>query len=345
MTAKYATSLPATLTATITVAALVCILAAGCSRDAKPANPAGPIEQTTRKGPVSVTLRADRDTARIAEPIRLTVDALANEGVKVTLPPKAKTLGPFRVINIKDIADVPTGSKRLWRRVYELENYSSGKCELPAMTIEFLDRRDPKHATRGKVETKPIPLEITSVLEGRADPRKFRDIKGAVELPAEPTYTWVWITAGGASAAALAGMGAFVFLRLRRNRSLKAHLWAIRQLDKLKRDRLIEAGLVQRYYYRLSDILRQYILRRFALAAPKLTTAEFLAELRETAGFDDEQNELLRQFLTAADMVKFARVTPSVPEIRQSMQVAREFVTSTAAEQKSQKSSRQEVAA
>ena len=61
---------------------------------------------------------------------------------------------------------------------------------------------------------------------------------------------------------------------------------------------------------RLTDIVREYMEQRFHLRAERQTTAEFMADLERGKGIlSEEHRNFLRNFLTAADMVKFARIS------------------------------------
>ena len=59
----------------------------------------------------------------------------------------------------------------------------------------------------------------------------------------------------------------------------------------------------------LTDIVRDYMEQRFRLRAGRQTTAEFMADLERGKGnLSDHHRDFLRGFLTAADMVKFAKL-------------------------------------
>ena len=60
---------------------------------------------------------------------------------------------------------------------------------------------------------------------------------------------------------------------------------------------------------RLTDIVREYMERRFRLRAERQTTAEFMNDLERGKGnLSERHRDFLREFLTAADLVKFAKV-------------------------------------
>jgi hypothetical protein len=111
---------------------------------------------------------------------------------------------------------------------------------------------------------------------------------------------------------------------------LRADIWALARLSRLADEGLIEAGLVEQFYIRLSDIVRQYIERRFRIHAPKQTTREFLALARDHSRLAKYRHEA-GQCLQAADMVKFARFRPDRGQSDEALENARQFVRASAA--------------
>jgi hypothetical protein len=79
----------------------------------------------------------------------------------------------------------------------------------------------------------------------------------------------------------------------------------------------------------ISDTLRLYLEERFQWRAPERTTEEFLAELQSSTILDPGQKESLVEFLTRCDLVKFARQTPTEPELRELLDVALRLVEQT----------------
>ncbi len=60
---------------------------------------------------------------------------------------------------------------------------------------------------------------------------------------------------------------------------------------------------------RLTDIIRNYLEKRFSLHAPTQTTVEFLEDLkRENSPLKSEDRNFLGDFMRAADLVKFAKL-------------------------------------
>ena len=88
------------------------------------------------------------------------------------------------------------------------------------------------------------------------------------------------------------------------------------ELDRLLRKGLPGRGRYKEFYVELTMVVRRYIQRRHGIRAPHLTTEEFFAELGRSGLATPEQEAKLREFLTSADMVKFAGVqaTPEMAE-------------------------------
>ncbi len=100
-------------------------------------------------------------------------------------------------------------------------------------------------------------------------------------------------------------------------------------MDDLERRQLPALGRTHEFYFLLSAILRGYIERRFSLRAPEQTTGEFLEIIQDYALFTPDQKRLLREFLQACDMVKFALHEPPEVEIAVAFATAREFIDQT----------------
>jgi hypothetical protein len=84
------------------------------------------------------------------------------------------------------------------------------------------------------------------------------------------------------------------------------------------------------FFVELTDIVRRYVERAFQLPALEQTTHEFLHELNRSGDrLSDSQRESLAEFLTAADMVKFARTDVSESQMRDALDKARRFIVET----------------
>jgi hypothetical protein len=103
---------------------------------------------------------------------------------------------------------------------------------------------------------------------------------------------------------------------------------ALEELFDLRQARLIEEERYGEHFDRLSDTVRKYLGGRYGFDGLESTTREVLATLRAV----EPPIAVLSQiegFLREADLVKFARVTPSVTACEQADMLAEEVVRRT----------------
>ena len=316
-----------------------------CAGSDAPADRAGPgggeaVETTAERGPVRFTVRAAPRALSVGEKLTLTLEVEAADGVEIRMPRPDSSLGPFEIRQAYTPPDVPEGDMRRRTHHYILDTFASGELEIPPLQVGYTDRRaqapQNEQPIEGELTSEPLLVTVSSVLAGDEQDTDYRDIKEAVDVPIARDWPAYWPLAAAGVVIICGAVLLVVWLARRRRvhaaqpRIIPAHVWALTQLDLLAREELIEQGRFHAFYFRLSDIVRQYIERRFGIMAPERTTEEFLREARRDPSLSDEHKELLRGFLRAADMVKFALHEPSIDESRTAFGAAGGFIRQTA---------------
>ncbi|MGA6926847.1 MAG: DUF4381 family protein [Desulfosarcina sp.] len=100
---------------------------------------------------------------------------------------------------------------------------------------------------------------------------------------------------------------------------------ALRALDRIGDVRRLDG---KTFYYCLSAILRRYVLGRFSIGAPEMTTEEFLPCIDRLA-IDRELSRRLTGLCRAMDSVKFGAETAIEKQMEADLLFAREFVRKT----------------
>lgn len=86
-----------------------------------------------------------------------------------------------------------------------------------------------------------------------------------------------------------------------------AHIIALRELDKLKAQKLWQQDKLKEYYSRLTGVVRKYLENQFSVQAMEETTNEILRDVR-LRGLDTKLNmNDLEGLLNLADLIKFAK--------------------------------------
>lgn len=90
-----------------------------------------------------------------------------------------------------------------------------------------------------------------------------------------------------------------------------AHVIALRELDRIKNEKIWQKDKTKQYYSEVTDVLRIYIEERFDIRAMEQTTEEILDSFRFRKNLiSDKTFSNLSQILTLADFVKFAKYKP-----------------------------------
>jgi len=130
----------------------------------------------------------------------------------------------------------------------------------------------------------------------------------------------------------------YILKRLRERKSLipfkkvepllPPHEEAIQRLDVIRQQKLWQQGKNKEYHTELTETLRYYIFRRFGVNAMEMTSNEILDAVRHE---DDVKSvyDVLRQILSLADFVKFAKLHPLPNENDLSLKNAYLFVDRT----------------
>jgi hypothetical protein len=153
-------------------------------------------------------------------------------------------------------------------------------------------------------------------------------IKPPVEIPSG--YWWLlW-----AAIAAAAVWGLWMLWKRWRRQKLAPKPTAVIPPHRKAKDRLRSAEELLSDPYRfcslVSDVVRVYLEERFNLHAPERTTEEFLNEMRNSTALHPDHKQLLEDFLTQCDLVKFARHEPSQEELRALLESALRLIDETA---------------
>jgi hypothetical protein len=165
----------------------------------------------------------------------------------------------------------------------------------------------------------------------------IRDIKGQEQAPISP---WVIaaIVLGSLLVLGLAGYLIYYFfikkkdeeqeMRIQTKPSEPAYIAALRELDRIKAQKLWQQHQVKEYYTRITYTIRWYISQRFGIPALEETSDEILANFRKLS-FDHANMQYLESLLTLADLVKFAKGNPDPDENIVHLDNAYDFVKKT----------------
>lgn len=104
---------------------------------------------------------------------------------------------------------------------------------------------------------------------------------------------------------------------------------ALEKLDLIREAKIWQEGKTKQYHTELTDVIREYIGRRYEVSSTEKTSDETLHALKPLMDGQKELFERLRKMLTLADLVKFAKWNTSPDENESALLTAYDFVRET----------------
>jgi hypothetical protein len=243
--------------------------------------------------------------------------------------PSVLELGPFALLDRAE-AEQDLGDGRIQRTfTLKIAAYEPGELAVPPIEVTYLGRGGGVRS----VSTAPVPVKIGSLIANEPEP--------ALKEGAAPVTVWkrdltLVYVAGGVLAAAIGALVTWLILRRLRRRDLArpgpparpAHEIALERLDRLGALGFLENADNRPFYFAVSEVVRDYLGARFGFDSLELTTDELMAELRRRASRELVLGEI-GGWLSACDLVKFAKGSPTAAESRGALEIAIHIVSST----------------
>ena len=104
---------------------------------------------------------------------------------------------------------------------------------------------------------------------------------------------------------------------------------ALEKLDRIKEEKIWQAGQTKEYHTQLTDVVREYIGNRYDVRSSEKTSDETLQAMKPILKDQRELYDQLRKMLSLADLVKFAKWTTTPDENELSLRTAYTFVHET----------------
>jgi len=207
-----------------------------------------------------------------------------------------------------------------------ITSFDSGHYEIPY--FDFII--DGKSLKTGPLFINVIPMEVDTA-------KAIFDIKQPISEPF--TFldwlkeNWIWVSI--IIALIIGGIILIIYLKNKPEiikeeviPAIPYYIITLEKLEKLKESKLWQDGKVKLYHSEISEIMRDYIEKRYQVNALENTTDEIMQGLRFQAIHPDLITKL-NQILMLADLVKFAKEKPLPNENDMSLINAVEFVKST----------------
>lgn len=268
------------------------------------------------------------DDITIGDPVQLRLQIEADENLHIYPDPLDDSEHEHLEMDKPQVKQITseessTGKAR-YEITYPLRAFATGAHTLPSITVKYTD----VDGHNGSIQTPTYPFEVRSV-KAPSD-TEMKGIKGPWSVPRN------WFVFLLAVSLVIIVVGVLIFFYLRRRAQplelqpetvpqRQPHEIAYEQLDRIEELNLVAQGEMKTYHTEIAHVIRQYIAARYHIPALELTTQELLDRLQT----EDISREVVQQFFTNCDLVKFARYSPTKPEAHERLEEARRIVDET----------------
>jgi len=262
-----------------------------------------------------ITLSADSTKARVGDIINLTLEYYLPAG-NTPLPDGA----------LSGLEDITVVSKKQDKNKIYLSVLIDKPASFDIKPISF-SFKDSK-GVLSIIRTDALRIEVLSNLGEKPVEAQLKPIMDII--PTFPFWLRALPWAMGALLLAAAAFG-FFWWKKRRREDIEArqniippHVFAIQEIEKLCAMNLFDKGEYKEFYFRFSEILRQYIEKIRGFPAAEFTTEEIGRRMK-----DDADRRIL-PVLRDADLVKFADVVPLRAKNEEDVKAALAYIKASA---------------
>lgn len=274
------------------------------------------------KESISVKAEVDRAFLTIGEKINLRVTVAHDPDIQILGMESTEALSDFELKETKDFRHQEEEMIHEGKN-YVLTNYSLGEYVIKPITIRYRQKKGGKANT---LQTHPLYLTVRRVGEEQGPDADIRPVKGVANISSR-YFLWLVLSL------MVIGAGIFLWSRLQTEKKLSERPMetvlspqdeAYRAIGELAHSELLRRGEIKLYFLRLSEIMRRFLERRFAVHTLEETTREVIQSLKPKLAAGELES--IGQFLSACDLVKFAKYLPPALEIQERTNEARRIV-------------------
>lgn len=276
-----------------------------------------------------VTVEAKMDTTEflIGDQVGLELNVTQPKNVFVGIPIfDAELTKEIEILeqSENDTSLLETGEWLIKKRLL-ITAFDSGYYVLPPIPVLYYS---------DTIKSEPLAFIIHSVKVDTS--QAIKDIKLPYSAPISFAEIFPW-AGGGLGFVLVLLVIIYIIRKIKRNEPVvkrfkprePAHIIALRDLSRLKNDKLWQKDKIKIYYTVLTDILRQYLWNRYAIRTMERTSEEILQSLLNSDFKNEDAYNDLKEIFYTSDLVKFAKFMPIADEHEKCIKGAYKFVEDT----------------
>jgi len=282
--------------------------------------------------PLTINAEIDKPTVTTGDIITYTI-TLKHEFDVITITPDFDSVSEFNLIERITSEPRETG-KGLIEQKYSAKFRADkvGTYTIAPVRVPFkIKEKNTEKYILGEVRSQKFTVEVASILRLQGEPTDIKDIKDIVEVDRDWVPWFFW----GLNIILLT-IVLYLLWKYRKTKhpnptkeapALSTHETAFRELDTLKSKGLLERGNAREHFFKLSEILRRYLGKRYLFPALDWTTEEITEHFKNQEKIELASRTEANRILKKSDLIKFAKAQalPGTDEIES----VRTFIKST----------------
>ncbi len=278
---------------------------------------------------LKINARFDSTTILIGDQVKLHIEVDQPKNAKVKFPVFSDTItGKIQVVKTFPADTSQKGENLHISMEFLVTSFDSGYHYIAPFAFPF-----EMGQIKDTIRSASLYLRVFTMPMDTA--KDIRDIKPPYQAPFTIAEIWLFILIG--VGVLLLGFAIWYFRKKYRKEPIfghkkptePPHIIALRELDKLRTEKLWQQNKVKQYYTRLTEIIRVYIEQRYGINALEMISDEIIDALKTLITDDINSIELLRRMFSTADLVKFAKLQPLPDENEIGLLNAYQFVNNT----------------
>ncbi len=278
---------------------------------------------------ISVEASTDTTAYQVGDYIHLIIKVKAGKNISVNGPAVSDTLAGMDLISQQPPQKNDEDNRQSVVYSYTFSKYDSADIVIPPLPVYYKIKGD---TAESSINTSSLSFTVRPVKVNVKE--DIKDVKEPLKIPVDWKWIVFWILIG----LILLGTAYYLYRRYQKRKAgyvpekivikIPPHVAALKSLRSLSEKQLWQKGMVKEYHSEITEIIRKYFEERFNLPALEMTSGEAVDELQKRAG-TETIIENTRDFLSNADLVKFAKYQPLASINEEMMKQAEEIVQKT----------------
>ena len=257
-------------------------------------------------------VRFDSTQMLIGDHQNLTYLVRSQIPLSVKFPQLDKEIGGMEIISGPVLDSTYDGDYYTYKNIYKVTSFDTGLYVIPEQAILLA-----QEGFDNALTTDSIMIYVYTLIVDKE--KGMVDIEAPLDAPITFREALPYILYSLLGLAIIAAI-VYLIIRLRSGKPIigsaasepviPPYIAAINGMNSIDERKLWQAGNEKEFYTELTNVLREYLDGELGLQCMESTSAEIIAYLKGAKHVDEKERLFIDDMLSAADLVKFAKMTP-----------------------------------